>query len=155
MTSAWQRTGMFSKEDRLIRDRLGYPWRGGEMMQPWYIEKYYQEELKQRRNVKNVFHFVIEELPEGLELAVEAEEHTEVRLERHTAEKRGRFLDRYGLLEVPCREVLPERGRKRDHSHLFLWKRQRSGGHLPAGRFRSEALRKRRGGEGSSHQPSG
>ena len=79
------------KEDRLIRDRLGYPWRGGEMMQPWYIEKYYQEELKQRRNVKNVFHFVIEELPEGLELAVEAEEHTEVRLNGTLLKKEADF----------------------------------------------------------------
>ena len=61
------------------------------MMQPWYIEKYYQEELKQRRNVKNVFHFVIEELPEGLELAVEAEEHTEVRLNGTLLKKEADF----------------------------------------------------------------
>lgn len=61
------------------------------MMQPWYIEKYYQEELKQRRTVKNVFHFVIDELPEGLELAVEAEEHTEVRLNGTLLKKEGDF----------------------------------------------------------------
>ena len=42
------------KEDRLIRDRLGYPWRGGEMMQPWYIEKYYQEEIRNSEEMKKM-----------------------------------------------------------------------------------------------------
>lgn len=68
------------KADRKLREALGFSWRGGEMMQPWYTKKYYPETLKERKNVKAKFHFEAEKLPEKLTVAVEADETTKVSL---------------------------------------------------------------------------
>ena len=92
------------------------------MMQPWYIEKYYQEELKQRRNVKKCLPFCDRGAPEGLELAVEAEEHTEVRLNGTLLKKEADFWIDTAFSKFLAGKVLPERGRKRDHSHLSYGK---------------------------------
>ncbi len=60
--------------DRILRDTLGMAYRGGEMMQPWYVRKYRPQVLENRKNVKVVFHFYVtdlENLPMEMSLAVE------------------------------------------------------------------------------------
>ena len=60
--------------DRILRDALGMAYRGGEMMQPWYVRKYRPQVLENRKNVKTVFHFYVmdlEDLPMKMALAVE------------------------------------------------------------------------------------
>ena len=61
------------KEDRILRDALKLPYRGGEMMQPWYTEKYKPELLRERRKVKAVFSFWVDVMPDGMEIAAEAD----------------------------------------------------------------------------------
>lgn len=59
------------KADRKLRERMGYPWRGGEMMQPWYVKKYHSDQLKDRHKVKVVYSFFIDGIPDTLEIAAE------------------------------------------------------------------------------------
>ena len=49
------------KADRKLRTKLGFPWRGGEMMQPWYRERYVPESLCERHEAEVVYSFYIEE----------------------------------------------------------------------------------------------
>ena len=59
------------KADRKLRDRIGYPWRGGEMMQPWYVSKYHSDQLKARHKVQAAYHFFADKIPDHLEIAAE------------------------------------------------------------------------------------
>ena len=63
------------KEDRRLRKAMGFPYRGGEMMQPWYIRSCRPELLSRERAVRAVFYFWIDELPEELEIAAEIPEN--------------------------------------------------------------------------------
>ncbi len=67
------------REDRILRKKLGMAYRGGEMMQPWYIEKYRPEKLRERKDVKAVFTFYVtdpENMPQEIFVAAELEEDT-------------------------------------------------------------------------------
>lgn len=79
------------KADRKVRSELGFSWRGGEMMQPWYTKKYFPETLKERKTVKASFHFNVEQIPERMSVAVEAEETTKVYLNGELLEKEEDF----------------------------------------------------------------
>lgn len=68
----WQAEQEILKVDRVIRSRFNIPWRGGEMVQPWYRQK--TEESAVCR-VALAFSFHVETLPEGaLQLAMETPE---------------------------------------------------------------------------------
>ncbi len=62
------------REDRILRDAMGLDYRGGEMMQPWYIRKYRPHLLERRRKVRAEFHFYVEDtedLPPEMAIAAE------------------------------------------------------------------------------------
>lgn len=84
------------KEDRKLRSRLGYSWRGGEMMQPWYIAKYHCEQLKIHQKIQTVYWFYVDVLPDMLEIAAEIQgKHTYLKINGHVLEKKSDFwLDR-------------------------------------------------------------
>lgn len=79
------------KADRKVRAALGYSVRGGEMMQPWYIRKYYPETLKERRKAEVRFHFCVEKIPEKISVAAEADERTRVYLNGKQLERESDF----------------------------------------------------------------
>ncbi len=68
----WQETQEILKVDRAIRSRFAIPWRGGEMVQPWY------RQLTKETAVCKValeFSFYVKNMPEGLlQLAMETPE---------------------------------------------------------------------------------
>lgn len=84
------------KADRKLRDRIGYPWRGGEMMQPWYVAKYHSEQLNVRHKVQAVYHFYVDKIPDHLEIAAEVrDDYTSVKINGHLIPKsEGFWLDK-------------------------------------------------------------
>lgn len=61
------------RTDRAIRDDMGLPYRGGEMMQPWYYKKFHGQEAHEEKPVHLKFHWNIDKLPENdIVLVVEA-----------------------------------------------------------------------------------
>lgn len=73
------------QEDRILRDKLGLAYRGGEMMQPWYIEKHKPQVLRERKKLSVEFSFYVpdpEQMPGEMDLAAEyskgAREETKV-----------------------------------------------------------------------------
>lgn len=63
------------KADRALRDTLGIPWRGGEMLQPWYEEKKNGIPEKPLKEVVLEYRFEAETVPEECFLALEDREH--------------------------------------------------------------------------------
>ncbi len=84
------------KADRKLRDRIGYPWRGGEMMQPWYVAKYHSEQLKIRHKVQAVYYFYVDKIPDHLEIAAEVrDDYTSVKINGQLIPKsEGFWLDK-------------------------------------------------------------
>ena len=61
--------------DRYVREKFGLPFRGGEMLQPWFIG---QRELPVKGRVKLTFGFDVEVLPEQpIKLVMEEPERFE------------------------------------------------------------------------------
>ncbi|GHU98032.1 hypothetical protein FACS1894211_01090 [Clostridia bacterium] len=84
------------KIDGFARDRLGLSRRGGEMMQPWYIEKYGKGTLhKKTTPVKTTFKFNIEQLPQSAELCLESPDKFEITINGKPLKKRvnGNYID--------------------------------------------------------------
>jgi hypothetical protein len=64
------------KADRFIRDVFGLPYRGGEMLQPWFVG---QKEVPVKGKVSLAFSFAVEELPQkDLTLVLEESERFSV-----------------------------------------------------------------------------
>lgn len=63
------------KADRKLRDLFEIPYRGGEMLQPWYEVKYYGGNTKLVAPLTLHFGVQSAELPKGVELVVEELEH--------------------------------------------------------------------------------
>lgn len=63
------------KADRALRDHLQLPYRGGEMLQPWYQIKYEGGNTRLYDTVTLTYHFGITTLPAGISLALEDLEH--------------------------------------------------------------------------------
>ncbi len=69
------------KADRVLRERLGLPYRSGEMIQPWYREKYMGQTLEETFPLELAFDFQVDELPQtAVYLAVERPERLQVAL---------------------------------------------------------------------------
>ncbi|MCI6466597.1 MAG: hypothetical protein MSA90_14175 [Faecalicatena sp.] len=67
--------GEVLKTDRKIRNYLGLSIRGGEMLQPWYIQKYERQQYEKRWDIELKYTFHIRKLPSRLYLAFEDVEH--------------------------------------------------------------------------------
>ncbi len=66
---AWQQTKEVLQVDRTIRDAFGLPYRGGEMLQPWFTR---QQGVPELGTVQLCYEFHIDTLPDtDLELALE------------------------------------------------------------------------------------
>ena len=63
------------KADRTVRDVFGLPWRGGEMLQPWYQVKYQDAENRVYGRLTLDYHVRVETLPGKVFLALEEIEH--------------------------------------------------------------------------------
>ncbi len=64
------------KADRYVRDHFGLPYRGGEMLQPWFVG---QKEVPVKGKVALAFSFEVEQLPkEDLTFVLEESEHFSV-----------------------------------------------------------------------------
>ena len=80
------------KADRKLRDSLGYPWRGGEMMQPWYTAKYHKDQLQKRHKVQAVYQFWADTIPDTMTIAAEIQEgQTSLQINGHLLEPTGDF----------------------------------------------------------------
>lgn len=63
------------KADRELRDILGIPWRGGEMLQPWYEEKKNGIPAEPLSVITMEYRFETEDIPRKCSLALEDLEH--------------------------------------------------------------------------------
>lgn len=63
--------GNVLKADRALRDELGIPRRGGEMLQPWYMKKYMPEQYEKQWGVWLSYRFHIKNIPGEMKLAFE------------------------------------------------------------------------------------
>lgn len=84
------------KADRALRDVLGIPWRGGEMLQPWYEKTRNKEGGKPLTGVVLEFKFEADTVPKGCFLAVEDREHIKeitVNTERVGVASEGKWID--------------------------------------------------------------
>ena len=63
------------KADRALRDHLRLPYRGGEMLQPWYQVKYKGGSTRLCDTITVTYRFHIDALPTGISLALEDLEH--------------------------------------------------------------------------------
>lgn len=63
------------KADRSLREHLGIPYRGGEMLQPWYSVKYCGGDTQKLCTVTQKFYVAVEKLPSGVQLAIEDLRH--------------------------------------------------------------------------------
>lgn len=77
----WQGPLEILKADRNLRDRLGLPYRSGEMIQPWYREKYMGKTLAETVPLELAFDFRVDALPQStVYLAVERPERLRLTL---------------------------------------------------------------------------
>lgn len=77
----WQKTDEILKVDRKIRDYFGMEYRGGEMIQPWYLKK---EGYKNKGMVELSFEFYLEERPlDVIELVMERPENFKIKFNGH------------------------------------------------------------------------
>ncbi len=63
------------RADRALRQQLGLPLRGGEMVQPWFEQKYHPGEQNSRGIFTLEFLFDVETLPTGVSLILEDAQH--------------------------------------------------------------------------------
>ncbi len=94
------------KADRALRDMLGIPYRGGEMLQPWYQVKYKGGNTKLLDTVSLRYDVEIAEVPERLRLAVEDLTHIR-QIQVNGAEiplvSKGKWIDIcFDELEIPA-----------------------------------------------------
>ncbi|MEX1030255.1 MAG: hypothetical protein WDZ91_09465 [Paenibacillaceae bacterium] len=61
----WQAEREILKTDQALRDELGIPYRGGEMVQPWYAEKYLENHTLPLGKLQLSFSFLVNVVPEG------------------------------------------------------------------------------------------
>jgi hypothetical protein len=100
----WQQQREILKIDHHVRQRLGLPYRSGEMLQPWYKKKFGYS-AKQTHKLKICFEFSIETLPSTpVELAIETPQAFNVLVNDHTLDlshDNGWWIDscfrRFGL----------------------------------------------------------
>lgn len=75
----WQSAMEILQVDRAIRSHYGCPFRSGQMIQPWYREKFHPTASETLGQLKLAFEFFIEEMPaQALHLAMERPEFFEV-----------------------------------------------------------------------------
>lgn len=93
------------KADRALRDTLKLPYRGGEMLQPWYQVKYKGGNTRLLACVTLVYHLEIQVLPGKAHLAVEDLEHirsVSVNGMEISMESMGKWIDIcFDELEIP------------------------------------------------------
>ena len=94
------------RADRKVRKALGMPLRGGEMVQPWYREKYgFVKNETEKHTLRLKYTFNAEELPETeYRLIMEQSERWEIRLNRKKLDKtvKGHWIDKcFDELEIP------------------------------------------------------
>jgi len=84
----WQRETEILKIDRAVRSHFGLPLRAGDMIQPWFREKYHAEDAgKQLGKVTLAFDFAVDKLPEkSPALCMETPEEFTVLLNGHKIE---------------------------------------------------------------------
>lgn len=94
------------KADRALRDRLGIPYRGGEMLQPWYQVKYKGGNTKLLSTVSLEYEIEVKAVPDSLHLAVEDLEHIRqvlVNGREISLDSRGKWIDIcFDELEIPA-----------------------------------------------------
>lgn len=94
------------KADRALRDILGIPYRGGEMLQPWYQVKYKGGNTKLLDTVSLRYDIEIAEVPGGVRLAVEDLTHIRqilVNGKEIPLISRGKWIDIcFDELEIPA-----------------------------------------------------
>lgn len=96
--------------DRMVRESLGMPLRGGEMIQPWYREKYgILKDETGKHTIRLRYTFSAEVLPETeYRLVMEQSERWDIRVNRKKLEKnvKGHWIDKcFDEIELP-RELL-------------------------------------------------
>lgn len=96
--------------DRMVRESLGMPLRGGEMIQPWYREKYgILKDETGKHTIRLRYTFSAEVLPETeYHLVMEQSERWDIRVNRKKLEKnvKGHWIDKcFDEIELP-RELL-------------------------------------------------
>lgn len=92
--------------DRMVRSSLKMPLRGGEMIQPWYREKYgISKDETGRHTIRLRYSFRAEVLPETeYRLVMEQSERWEIRVNRKKLEKnvKGHWIDKcFDEIELP------------------------------------------------------
>ncbi len=97
------------KADRALRDILGIPYRGGEMLQPWYQVKYKGGNTRLLDTISLEYDIEITEIPEDLRLAVEDLAHIRqilVNGRELSLNSRGKWIDIcFDELEVPAQAL--------------------------------------------------
>jgi len=92
-----QGTDEILKIDRKVREQFGLNYRGGEMIQPWYKEKYLKNESsKAICNLKLVYNFSIETMPEKISFVCENAGYKKISLngEELKRERNEYFIDK-------------------------------------------------------------
>lgn len=59
------------RADRTVRNILELPYRGGQMVQPWFLEKYYPKLLEQKWALRLEYTFQVQKIPKKISLAFE------------------------------------------------------------------------------------
>ena len=102
----WQNEMEILQVDRAIRSHYGCPFRSGEMVQPWYQEKFHPTASEALGQLKLAFEFFIEEMPaQSLHLAMERPEFFEVSINGHPlqTQPKGWWVDTaFQKLEIPA-----------------------------------------------------
>lgn len=106
------------KIDRGIRDHFGLPYRGGDMLQPWYAEKYLPDNSQELGRVSLDFPFDVETVPSGeLFLCLETPERFSISVNGTELEKTdaGWYIDP-SIRKIPLSPALLKKGK----NHLTL-----------------------------------
>lgn len=101
------------KADRALRDILGIPYRGGEMLQPWYQVKYKGGNTKLLSKVSLEYDIEIAVIPENIRLAVEDLTHIRqilVNGKEIPLASKGKWIDIcFDELEIPVDSLVKGR----------------------------------------------
>ena len=106
------------KIDRGIRDHFHLPYRGGDMLQPWYAEKYLPDNSQNLGTVSLDFPFRVETVPSGeLFLCMETPERFSIKINGKKLEKTdaGWYIDP-SIQKIPLPASLLRKGK----NHLEL-----------------------------------
>ncbi|MSS89516.1 MULTISPECIES: hypothetical protein [Eisenbergiella] len=99
------------KADRALRDHLQLPYRGGEMLQPWYQIKYKGGNSRLCDTITLTYQFRISALPEGISLALEDLEHIRQILingREISLKSNGKWIDIcFDTLAIPDEYLIP------------------------------------------------